>query len=217
MKVAIIGAGLAGTAAAWALRQAGAEPVIYEAGGEIAPGASGNPLGLYNPRLSAERSFYSDAFPLALKAFQELRDTDWNECGALHLITDEKRQKKFTDAVKSWGWPRSEMRIVPKAEASAIAGVSINYDALYLARSGTISPKKLCKAYASAIPVKLNAPITNLGDVQADAIIVAAGMATKNLPLRAVRGQITFVKATKASEKLKCNLLWRVFFASETW
>jgi flavin-dependent dehydrogenase len=45
MKVAIIGAGLAGTAAAWALRQAGAEPVIYEAGPEIAPGASGNPVG----------------------------------------------------------------------------------------------------------------------------------------------------------------------------
>lgn len=213
MKVAIIGAGLAGTAAAWTLRQAGAEPVIYEAGGEIAPGASGNPLGLYNPRLSTERSFYSDAFPLALKAFQELRDTDWNECGALHLITDEKRQKKFTDAVKSWGWPRSEMRIVSKAEASEIAGVSINYDALYLARSGTISPKKLCKAYASAIPLRLNTPVTNLGDVQADAIIVAAGMATKNLPLRAVRGQITFVKATKASEKLKCNLCYGGYFS----
>ncbi|MBP7721643.1 MAG: FAD-dependent 5-carboxymethylaminomethyl-2-thiouridine(34) oxidoreductase MnmC [Alphaproteobacteria bacterium] len=213
MKVAIIGAGLAGTACAWALRQAGAEPVIYEAGPEIAPGASGNPLGLYNPRLSAERSFYSDAFPLALKAFQELRDTDWNECGALHLITDEKRQKKFIDAVKSWGWPRGEMRIVPKAEASAIAGVSVNYDALYLARSGTISPKKLCKAYASAIPVKLNTPVTNLVDVQADAIIVAAGMATKNLPLRAVRGQITFVKATKASEKLKCNLCYGGYFS----
>jgi tRNA 5-methylaminomethyl-2-thiouridine biosynthesis bifunctional protein len=144
MKVAIIGAGLAGTAAAWALRQAGAEPVIYEAGPEIAPGASGNPVGLYNPRLSAERSFYSDAFPLALKAFEQLRDTDWNECGALHLITDEKRQKKFTDAVKSWGWPRGEMRIVNKAEASEIAGVGVHYDALYLARSGTISPKKLC-------------------------------------------------------------------------
>jgi glycine/D-amino acid oxidase-like deaminating enzyme len=160
--------------------------------------------------------FYSDAFPLALKAFEQLRDTDWNECGALHLITDDKRQKKFADAVKSWGWPRGEMRIVNKAEASEIAGVGVYYDALYLARSGVISPKKLCKAYAAAIPVKLNAPVTNLGEVQADAIIVAAGMATKSLPLKAVRGQITFVKSTAASERLKCKfMLRRVFFPGE--
>jgi hypothetical protein len=79
-------------------------------------------LGLYNPRLSAERSFYSDAFPLALKAFEQLRDTDWNECGALHLISDEKRQKKFTDAVKSWGWPRGEMRIVTKIRGKRDCG-----------------------------------------------------------------------------------------------
>ena len=66
MRVAIIGAGLAGTALAYVLKQGGAEPVIYEASGNIASGASGNDVGLYNPRFTAEQgpeqAFYSDAF-----------------------------------------------------------------------------------------------------------------------------------------------------------
>ncbi|MGB4106537.1 MAG: FAD-dependent 5-carboxymethylaminomethyl-2-thiouridine(34) oxidoreductase MnmC [Alphaproteobacteria bacterium] len=213
MKVAIIGAGLAGTACAWVLRQAGAEPIIYEAAGEIAPGASGNSIGLYNPRLSAERGYYSDAFPLALKAFEQLRDIEWNRCGALHLITDEVRAKRFSEAVKNWGWPKGSMRIVKRGEASEIAGVEVGYDALYLADSGTVSPKKLCAAYASQVAVKFNMKVTNLSDLQADAVIVAAGMATSGLPLKAVRGQMTEVKATGLSEKLKCNLCYGGYFS----
>jgi tRNA 5-methylaminomethyl-2-thiouridine biosynthesis bifunctional protein len=213
MKVAIIGAGLAGTAAAWVLQQAGAEPIIYEAGPEIAPLASGNPVGLYNPRLSAERSFYSDAFPIALRSFGQLQNTEWNACGALHLMTDPVRQKKFSQAVKNWGWSRDDMRIVNRAEASVIAGVEVGYDALYLARAGTISPKKLCAAYAAKVPVRFNTGIKNLNDVQADAVIVAAGMSTKNLSVKAVRGQITEVKATKFSEQLKCNLCYGGYFS----
>jgi tRNA 5-methylaminomethyl-2-thiouridine biosynthesis bifunctional protein len=213
MKVAVIGAGLAGTAAAWALQQAGAEPIIYEAGPEIAPGASGNPVGLYNPRLSAERSFYSDAFGFALKAFEQVRDTDWNPCGALHLMTDDTRAKRFTEAVKNWGWGRDDMRIVTRQEASGIAGVTVNHDALWLARSGTISPKKLCAAYAAKIPLRLNSPITDLKSVQADAIIVAAGMSSKNLPLKPVRGQVTQVKATALTSQLKTNLCYGGYFS----
>lgn len=208
MKVAIIGAGLAGCAAAWALQQAGAQPIIYEAGPEIAPLASGNATGLYNPRLSAERSFYSDAFPLALRAFERLSNTEWNPCGALHLITDDIRAKRFAEAVKNWGWTRDDMRIVTRAEASEIAGVPVTHDALWLARSGAISPQKLCAAYAAKIPVRLNAGIKNPGELQADAVIIAAGMSTKSLPLKAVRGQITEVKASENSAQLKTALCY---------
>ena len=208
MKVAIIGAGLAGCAAAWVLQQAGAQPVIYEAGPEIAPLASGNAMGLYNPRLSAERSFYSDAFPLALRAFKQLANTEWTPCGALHLITDDIRAKRFAEAVKNWGWARDDMRILGKGEASDIAGVPLAYDALWLARSGTISPKKLCAAYAAKIPVRLNAGVKTPGELQADAVIIAAGISTKSLPLKAVRGQITEVKATEYSGNLNTALCY---------
>lgn len=219
MKVAIVGAGLAGTACAYMLQQAGAEPIIYEAGDEIAPGASGNPVGLYNPRLSAERGFYSDAFWLAIRAFEQLRNIDWTPCGALHLITDEARQKRFTDAVKNWGWPRGEMQILNRKDASIVAGVEMGFDALYLPRSGMVSPKKLCEAYAARIPVKLNRRIENPAELKEDVVVMAAGMDTQalsftlpTLPLRAVRGQMTRVSSTPLSEKLKCNLCYGGYF-----
>ena len=55
MKAAIIGGGLAGCALAFSLKQAGVTPVVYESASRLAAGASGNSIGLYNPRFTAER------------------------------------------------------------------------------------------------------------------------------------------------------------------
>ncbi|HBR68253.1 MAG TPA: hypothetical protein DEA55_02635 [Rhodospirillaceae bacterium] len=214
-RVVIIGGGLAGTACAYVLKQAGAEPVIYEAGAELAPGASGNPVGLYNPRLSAfrtpESDFYAGAFALALRVFEGLNDIDWNPCGALHLMTDEKRQKRFEQAAQSWGWPPENMRLLNAGEASEVAGIEIKYDALYLPQSGTVSPKKLCERYAQGVEVHLNKKIDDIAELKADAVIVAGGMGVKDffdLPLKAVRGQITQAKPTEISKRLKCCLCY---------
>lgn len=212
MRVAIIGAGLAGCALACVLKQAGAEPVIYEAGAEIAPGASGNPLGLYNPRFTAEfgaeAEFYSAAFTLALATFSGLEDIDWNPCGALHLINDEKKAKRFAQTAQNW--PAPEMRLVDAQEASAIAGVEISHGGLYLPRSGFVSPKKLCAAYAQDVEIFLNAPVSSLPP--ADAVVLACGMGAlqfaPDLPLRTVRGQITFAKPSPQSSGLKTNLCY---------
>ena len=107
-KVAIIGAGLAGCAAGYVLKQAGYEPVIYELGEKVAPAASGNLLGLFNPRLSAELTpegrFYKAAFEKALDLFPTLEGIDFNPCGALHLITDEKKENRFGKLLQNWGW-----------------------------------------------------------------------------------------------------------------
>jgi tRNA 5-methylaminomethyl-2-thiouridine biosynthesis bifunctional protein len=212
MRVAIIGAGLAGCALAYVLKHAGAEPVIYEAGGEIAPEASGNPVGLYNPRFTAEfgpeAEFYSSAFESVLGVFERLMGIDWNPCGALHLINDEKKEKRFAQAVQSW--PVPQMRIVDAAEASEIAGVELSHQALYLPRSGSVSPKKLCAAYVRGVEVQFNsyqAPQENNA-----CVVLACGMGAlkfiPHLPLQSVRGQITLVKASASSLKLKTNLCY---------
>ena len=222
-RVAIIGGGLAGTACAYTLNQAGIETVIYEAGDTLAPGASGNALGLYNPRLSALRSpeseYYSTAFDLALRVFPALGDVDWLACGSLHLITDEQRQKRFEQAVQNWGWPAEAMRIVDAALASEIAGVELRHGALYLPQAGVVSPQKLCAAYAAGSEVHLNANVQSLASIEADTIILACGMGIKNfmqaenLPLQAVRGQITHLKAGAESAKLKTNLCYGGYFS----
>lgn len=222
-RVAIIGAGLAGTACAYALNQAGVETVIYEAGDKLAPGASGNEIGLYNPRLSALRSpeseYYSAAFDRALRIFPALSDVEWNPCGSLHLITDAQRGKKFEQAVQSWGWSPEDMRLVDMAQASEIAGVEMQYGALYLPRAGVVSPRKLCAAYAAGSEIHLNTYVKSIQLIEADAVILACGMGiknfteTENLPLQAARGQITYARATAASAGLKTNLCYGGYFS----
>ncbi len=52
-RVAILGAGIAGASAAHALRQLGADPVLFDPADGPASGGSGNPMGLVMPRLDA--------------------------------------------------------------------------------------------------------------------------------------------------------------------
>lgn len=219
MKIAIIGAGLAGTALAYTLKQAGVSPEIFEAGETIAGGASGNPIGLVNPRFSAHRNpesdYYTSAFSTAVRLFETIQkqnDIGWKKCGALHLMVDEKKQKRFPQTLENWNWPDEHMKFLNKQEASDIAGIPLNHDALYLPDSGLVSPQKLCNFFAKDCPTHLNTPIKSLNEIDSDITILACGSAmlnfeeTKDLPLKPVRGQITQIKATKTSQNLKCNL-----------
>ncbi len=217
MRIAIIGGGLAGTACAYVFRRQGWEPVIYEAADTLASGASGNEVGLYNPRFTADagavQAFYSSAFFEALKVFETLGDhIDWTPCGALHLVNDEKKARRFPKTVESWNWGADDMRMVSAQEASEIAGVRIDREALYLPRSGTVCPRKLCEVYAQDVEVHLNTAVENLSDIKADAVVLACGMGvlrfeeTKDLPLRAVRGQVSYIGQSENSSRLSCTI-----------
>lgn len=208
MKINIIGGGLAGCTVAFVLKRAGFEPVIYEAGPSLASGASGNEVGLYNPRFTAEYDavgqYYATAFERALDAFKEFGDAiEWNPCSALHLMNDEKKAKRFPKMVESWAWDQAE--IVNAEEASKIAGIEIDKDCLYLPQSGTVSPRKLCEAYARDVEVHLNTKI----EEPEGTTILACGMGVKNfidLPLKAVRGQITYIEPSDISKHLKTTI-----------
>tara|TARA_B100001989_G_scaffold233340_1_gene193182 strand:- start:7613 stop:8635 length:1023 start_codon:yes stop_codon:yes gene_type:complete len=215
MKIAIIGGGLAGTACAYVLKNAGHEPVIFEASDSLASGASGNKIGLYNPRFTAQKDkvaeFYSSAFFKALEVFEKAKsEIDWNPCGALHLINDEKKQKRFPKTVESWEWSDQDMHLVSATEASKISGIEIPNDALYLPRSGFVSPAKLCTYYAKDVDTQFNQKIENLEDLECDAIILACGMGAKHfypeLPIKPVRGQVTYVQSEGNLQNLKCTI-----------
>ncbi len=220
MKIAIVGGGLAGCALSYALRQAGQDSVVYEAGSMLASGASGNTTGLYNPRFCALRSpesdYYTAAYSMALRTFKMLGDIDWDPCGALHLISDEKKEKRLLRTVKNWAWDDVHMRIARSDEASALAGIDLEYDALYLPESGSVSPEKLCGAYMRDGDFHLNAPVEKLEDIDADIKILTCGTAAlkfaPDLPISSVRGQITQVKATQYSADVKCNICYDGYF-----
>lgn len=205
----ILGAGLAGCSAAYVLKQYGFDPVLHDPNG-IASGASGNPVGIINPRLSAfrtaESDFYTAAFALGARTFSALNDIAYNPCGALHLITDEEKEKRLSRAVENWAWGDGLMRLVDEKEASDIAGVALDKSALYLPCAARINPSALCRAYAGGLPVETAPP-------PADAIILLANGAgvtvyCSDLPVHTVRGQITLVNASPQSAEVKTNICY---------
>jgi tRNA 5-methylaminomethyl-2-thiouridine biosynthesis bifunctional protein len=218
MRIAIIGAGLAGTSCAHALKQYGIDSIVYEALSDKASGASGNRIGLYNPRFladySAEAIFYKEAFEVALATFAALENINWNPCGALHLINDDKKQIRFAKMIENWPWDEDMMRLVDKDVASEIAGVEIRSDALYLPQSGFVSPVALCEAYSKDTQIITGEKITSPDQIDADIIILTCAHAAKEweaaayLPLKTVRGQITAFKATPKSTQLKTALCY---------
>ena len=225
-KIAIIGGGLAGTSCAYVLKQHGFNPVIYEAGEQLGNGASGNNVGLYNPRFSKRRDALSDFFaPAYAQLIRVARQAgeyiDYNPCGALHLMNDDKKQIRYSEMARNWGWDDAHIKEVTADQASEIAGIELDHDALYLPDSGTVNPQKLCEYYAHDIEVHYNAPIQNITDLEEDIVILACASTVNKfselswLELENVRGQVSDVAVTDISKNLKCNLHYGSYISAQ--
>lgn len=197
-RVAVIGGGLAGTSCAYALKRRGVEAVIFDPHG-LAQFASGNPLGIYNPRfsqfVSGESHFYTSGYA-ALAAL----NMPVQRCGSVHLINNDEKRKRLEGMHDHWGWHEDHVRILTAQEASDVAGVVLESEALYLPDSGYISPQALCEFYAQGIEVR-----DNVYDPRAfDAVILANGIQAKeyeglsDLPIYTVRGQISYLQSSGA-------------------
>ncbi len=209
--IGIIGGGLAGCAIAYWARHYGIRTTIYEAGGQLATGASGNPIGLFNPRFSqhwtTEAHLYSSAFALlASTVTPHVR-------GNLHLLTTPEKTRRLQGFAENWGWHSDHVQCLTADQASDIAGVRLDYPALYLPDGGAVSPARLCQDWAADTPIVTDIrPV--FAEVQAryDTIVLANGAAAKDyapaahLPLQTVRGQIIRVQAHAGSASLRCNV-----------
>jgi len=208
-SVHILGAGLAGCSAAYVLKQYGFAPVLHDPHG-IASGASGNPVGIVNPRIAALRSVESDVytagFAMAAWVFPMLDNIDYVRCGSIHLATDAEKQKRFSGCAEQWGWDAAHMRLLNAQEASDVAGVSLDYSGLYLTNSAMVGPAALCRAYAKGVAVETGPPPEGAVIVLANGAGAAAHPAFADLPIHTVRGQITMVEETARSAGLKTNI-----------
>lgn len=224
-RIAVIGGGLAGCAAAYALKKSGLTPVIFESSPVLASAASGNPLGLYNPRLSALRTSISDFYGAAFAGvarmmadIQRRHNIEFDPCGSLHLLTDDDRRRKGNGAAQTWNWSTDHLSMFDASAASAVAGISLSHEAVYLPDAGTISPAALCHAYADEIEVQTNTKIVSLDDIiDFDAVILACGTSVRkfapHLPTGILRGQITQISATPDTQNLKTNLCYGGYLA----
>lgn len=194
-RVAILGGGLAGTSCAQALLKRGIAVTIFDPHG-LAQFASGNPVGIYNPRFSQNRSPESDVYSSGYAALAALNQSG-QRCGSLHLVRGEDKAKRFRGMKENWGWHDDHVRWLSAAEASAQAGVALSDEALFLPDSGYVSPRRLCLDYAAGVTVKADGLIAE----DYDALILANGIEARRhpllagLPLQTIRGQISFLEA----------------------
>ena len=223
--VAVIGGGLAGSTAAHALLRRGLHVDLFEKE-KLGAGASGNPLGLFNPRFSAQRSaesdFFGSAYALAVSTFKSLQnkvDIGYKPCGSLHLMTDSDKEKRYANLHENWNWHSDHLSFLDAAEATECSGVSLNHACLFLPDSGVVSPEKLCQSLSAGATfireevaaLKYVDGLWSLNGKKYDAVILANAASclkfsqVANLPFHTVRGQLSFVTG---AVPLKTNLCY---------
>ncbi|SOD97080.1 tRNA 5-methylaminomethyl-2-thiouridine biosynthesis bifunctional protein [Caenispirillum bisanense] len=225
--VAVLGGGIGGTAVADALRRAGREAVILEAGPALARDGSGNPSALMKPRLTPDGHpygrFHAQAWLHALHRYDALPAAVWREGrGVLAAARDAAEVAEQEHLVAALRWPAEEVRRVDAVEALALSGCPTPLGGLWFGRAGCLHPQLLCPALAAGCEVRTGvrvAAFARAGDgwvlrddggapiLEAAAVVLAAGAALPELwpaadwPLGKSRGQITFLPASEAGPR----------------
>ena len=241
----VIGAGVAGIATAWSLAKRGWMVDIIERLDAVAQGGSGNPQGIVMPRISlggsAEREFYDTAFFKTLRELFRLKEKypelNWQQGGVLQLASSDRIRKQIQklDSVPDL------VQALSAEQASEIAGVEIEAQALYFPQAGWINPVQLChlllKEAGESISLHTNTDVSSIhyADgawqlldenqsiiIHSDVVILAnAGAACKFsqtafLPLEHARGQISLIPASAHSKQLHCAICHDGYILPET-
>ncbi len=215
MNIAIVGAGLAGAACAYIFKNAGFHVTIYEQANHVAPGASGNPIGLVSPKIFAEyntkSTYYIHAFLEAVDLFKKLPDIDWQQCGAFFLCNTEQKQKRFAKFLNNHDFQDLHAKWLVQEQQENIIGIKTPSAGMYFNNAGFLSPKKLCEFYTQGVEIKFGCNIDCIKKLSQNTVIVANGLGygqypeLANLPLSVLKGQITFAE-TPNLKNLKTNL-----------
>jgi tRNA 5-methylaminomethyl-2-thiouridine biosynthesis bifunctional protein len=221
-RVAIVGAGIAGTSCAERLAARGWAVTLIERRSAPALEASGNPVGLLRPPLHLEDTALARlsraALGYAFRHFSGLTDEGralaWKESGVLRLARDKKQMERFEQAAAANVFPAEFARCVDAAEAARIAGRAVRGPGVWLPSSGWVSPPELCAAQVQTDRIRRVFASEALCLVASGSewrieggkgalaqaphvILAAAGNANvllpdAPLPLTPVRGQISF-------------------------
>lgn len=223
----VIGGGIAGCSTAYAFAQRGLQVTLLERNAEIASEASGNPLAMLYPRLSANDAsseFALAAYLYSLKLYQSLQlpVADFKQCGMLQLGFNQKELSRIQHVAAQHDNTHIA-QLLTAQQASTIANIEITHQALFFPDAGWVQPQQLCKSLTQHenITVETNVNVSNVlknndyfeintGStiLKSDIVVIAnANDACKLCPemalnTQAVRGQISMLKASPNSQRL---------------
>ncbi|MCB1326013.1 MAG: FAD-dependent 5-carboxymethylaminomethyl-2-thiouridine(34) oxidoreductase MnmC [Spirochaetales bacterium] len=158
----VVGGGLAGAAVTRSLARRGVQVTLIEEQSELAALASGNPVGVAVPVLTAEPTHLSRLTRAGLDGLhQELSKPGGDaivcgEPGALHLGFNEYFERRFERGLRGPdALPAGFARPVNPSEASEIAGLNVMGGGVYFGQALVLRPRALTQLRTSASGVQL--------------------------------------------------------------
>ncbi|MFN3585635.1 tRNA (5-methylaminomethyl-2-thiouridine)(34)-methyltransferase MnmD [Phenylobacterium sp.] len=208
-RVAVVGAGIAGAAAARAVRALGGEAVVLDAEGPGA-GGSGNPAGLVTPRLDAglgpPARLFAQAFARAARLYEDHAEAILAR-GVLQLAAAERDEGRFAriaasdlfepDALEMLSAEAATARLGEPAPAALDQRTALVLEPapVLAAWTGEVRRARIASLYPRDGEWVL---LDEAGEqvLRADAVILAAAQGSAallpDLPLRPVRGQASW-------------------------
>ncbi len=223
----IIGAGLAGCSSARALAERGWKVTLLERNNAIASEASGNPQGVLYAKLSYKEEAQAEFNLTSLQFAQSFYSSHWanigKKTGVLQLAHCDSEQVLQTQLQEKFAAADELVQFVSCTKASEIAGVPLSFNAIYFPNAGWINPAKLCEQLVSHPLINVVTGIAafniqrtehgwcinNDRELQAPVVIIANARdaqhfeQTQHLPIKSIRGQVTYLPATIASKEIK--------------
>ena len=146
----VIGGGIAGCAAAYALAKRGVGVTLLERSTHLASAASGNSRGILHARFGASDNllhrFVLASYGHALSLLDGVLPVDGDlrsECGLLQLNCSPDESKRIAQLAKG-GWPEHLFRVIDDAEASDLTGIKMESGGLWFPSGGWVVPPVLC-------------------------------------------------------------------------
>lgn len=224
----VIGAGLAGSAAAAALARQGVLVTVLESNAQPADAASGNPVAVLQGRYHRKQDhlgrWSQAATRTTLAELKTLNEAGLGveqlQCGSVHMLKDADEQQALAEQLQL---PKSVGEWLSADDATTLANAIIPKPVLWQPEACVVNPAALTKARLASNPL-----ITTLCDQQAttlnksanqwqalnangetlasaDIVVLATGATTNHwlpwLPLQLARGQLTAVPATEQPPK----------------
>lgn len=168
---------------------------------------------------------YACRFLLAFFAARQMpAGTDWNLNGVLQLAWDDNEKAEQELLLQSGVWPTDVVEALTAEQVSQHLNLPCPHPALLMKNGGWLNPATLCAALLqdasitvrTGFHVETFTPDTrnnrwqiNDESTSFDAVVLANTFAssqyafTQHLPLRWVRGQISYIPATPASQQLQ--------------
>ncbi|WP_111640407.1 bifunctional tRNA (5-methylaminomethyl-2-thiouridine)(34)-methyltransferase MnmD/FAD-dependent 5-carboxymethylaminomethyl-2-thiouridine(34) oxidoreductase MnmC [Marinimicrobium alkaliphilum] len=228
--IAIIGAGLAGCHSARALAERGWQVSVYERAEAPATQASGNPQGVVYCRLSPkdepQARFNLASLQFARQHYRRYWADCGRACGVLQLAHTGKEAAGQALLRERYAQAARLVQFVDAAEASRLAGVPLDCGGLFLPDAGWLDPRQLCRRLLAhpAITLHTGADVDQLVRDEnqwllldkadntlglAPQVVIATAeharqfSQTQHLPLKPIRGQVSYLPATGASRSLR--------------